>query len=242
MEQTVTLLKVQAAIKSLRESGERISRRNVLAMTGGGMSTVHRLMSQLEDAEAIQATMPDSMISPVLQKAIRVEIETQVQRATTTIQEHVCSLQGREQEALDSLARIEEEVSVSNVELVALKKQLAEERDGAEKDKTVSMITIDRLEKAVNEGRVERQELIASVESARIGETKALMQIEQFKQASTKADTYAARLNTELLTVREALAEAEKRVAVSKQQVMDLRKSLRKAEKRIKTLEAVNLA
>ena len=65
----------------MQKHGERISRRNVLAPTGGGMSTLHKLMSQVEDVEALKASASASVLSESLVNTVLAETGRQVQIA-----------------------------------------------------------------------------------------------------------------------------------------------------------------
>ena len=138
MEQTVTAIKVQEAITQLRHNKERVSRRNVLAITGGGMSTVHRLMSQLEDADALKASAPADGISANLQNAILAEIGSNVLASTAACQEQIQLLQGRESEALDALVEAETKVETLTAELMINKTQADQHRHRTEKDHAVA--------------------------------------------------------------------------------------------------------
>ena len=82
MKSSLTLENVQQAIVQLQQKGERISRRNVLAITGGGMSTVHRLMIQVEDIDAQKAMAATTGLSTSLLVAINTEIADKVSQTT----------------------------------------------------------------------------------------------------------------------------------------------------------------
>jgi hypothetical protein len=74
MEDIVTIEAVKNAIHKLKGEGERVTRRNVLAVTGGSMSTVHRMMGQIEDMEAKTAASTFGGISESLSNDIREEV------------------------------------------------------------------------------------------------------------------------------------------------------------------------
>ena len=63
MKSPLTLENVQQAVDQLKKQGKRISRRNVLAITGGGMSTVRRLMIQVEEFDVQKALAASAGLS-----------------------------------------------------------------------------------------------------------------------------------------------------------------------------------
>ena len=216
MEQIVTLAKVQDAISHLQKHGERISRRNVLALTGGGMSTVHKLMSQVEDVEALRASAPASVLSDSLVNTILAEIGRQVQIATVTLQEQIKHLKGRETEALEALADVETRNQEITAELAATLKQTDQERANAEKDRAVATEKIQRLEENIFQLEQERNQLAETAEASRIATAKVQLQFEQTGQVAVKAEAQSEKLTTELMKTQKKLAETEKRAAVGR--------------------------
>lgn len=238
MERTITLHKVQAAIRELRDNGERVSRRNVLAITGGGMSTVHQLMSQVEDLEALQASVPDPNISEELRKVLLVEIGTQVKKATETLQEQIRQLQGREQEALEALAAFEARTEKLSQALMAARGEVEKERLAKEKAGAVAAETIARQEKMVSGLRAEKMQLNSSLESERIELARSRVLLENATQAADTSASKSRSLDAELERTRKTLAETGRRAAAAKQQVLELQKALTKVERRAQRLES----
>jgi chromosome segregation ATPase len=236
MESTVTLVKVTRAIEHLQQRGERVSRRNVQAITGGGMSTVHKLMSQVEDNNALLVTIPAPGISKALQTAIRTEIATEIQNATEVLNAQIHQLQGREVEAIEALAEAEGKAERLSAELKTLRNQTDLVRQDAEKNQAVSAETIGRLEGIIREFDNERRDLNASLESARIEITKAELKLDLANQITEKAEAVAEQQRAEVIKVRKFLVESEKKAAVAWQKVKDLREALTKAEGRIRRL------
>lgn len=182
MEQVVTLAKVQEAIKQLRNNGERVSRRNVRVITGGGMSTVHRLMSQVEEVEAFQAASLDQNISGSLQKAINAEIEMHVKKATEALHVQIRQLKNREDEALEALTRSENRVNGLEGELTELRDTLASERLEAEKRAAVASGKISAMGKELSDRQAEIRALTDALREAQIEQAKAQVRFEQIEK------------------------------------------------------------
>ena len=231
MEQTVTLMKVNDAIENLRQRGERISRRNVQSLIGGGMSTVHKLMSRIEDNEAILLGVPAG-ISSTLQTAIRTEIGEQIQQATKVLSEQIQLLQRRESEALEALAEMEIKAETLSVDLRDLRGEYALERNKAEKNQAVSNETINRLETVASGFEKERLTLNEAAASAKIDAAKAQLLADLANQDSEKTAASLELKKAELVKVRRFLVDADKKTAIAWQKVKDLREALTKAEGR----------
>ena len=231
MEQTVTLMKVNDAIENLRQRGERISRRNVQSLIGGGMSTVHKLMSRIEDNEAILLGVPAG-ISSTLQTAIRTEISEQIQQATKVLNEQIQLLQRRESEALEALAEMEIKAETLSVDLRDLRGEYALERNKAEKNQAVSNETINRLETVASGFEKERLTLNEAAASAKIDAAKAQLLADLANQDSEKTAASLELKKAELVKVRRFLVDADKKTAIAWQKVKDLREALTKAEGR----------
>ena len=231
MEQTVTLMKVNDAIETLRKKGERISRRNVQSLIGGGMSTVHKLMSRIEDNEAILLGVPAG-ISSTLQTAIRTEISEQIQQATKVLNEQIQLLQRRESEALEALAEMEIKAETLSVDLRDLRGEYALERNKAEKNQAVSNETINRLETVASGFEKERLTLNEAAASAKIDAAKAQLLADLANQDSEKTAASLELKKAELVKVRRFLVDADKKTAIAWQKVKDLREALTKAEGR----------
>lgn len=237
MEQTVDLKKIQNAIEHLRAQGERVSRRNVRSITGGGMSTVHRLMSEVEDFEALQAIAPKDGISEHLHKTILAEIGVQIKQTTEKLHEQIRQLKTREAEALDALAEVEEKNKRLIAELGELTQRVSLLQKSSETAETVTEDIIKRLEQTVTDLNQERQRLNEEKEAVKIKLAKAQLQIETAEKAEKNAEEEVFQQQEKIQKLQQAQIEAEKSSAASVQKATDLREALVKAEKRIRSLE-----
>lgn len=237
MEQTVNLQKVRSAILHLRAQGERVSRRKVRSITGGGMSTVHKLMSEVEDFEALQAIAPKDGISELLHNTILAEMGEQIKQATAKLQEQIRQLQARESEALDALAEEEETNERLTTELEEMTQQTSQLQKSFETAETVAKDTIDRLEQIIISLQQERQRINEEKETTKIELVKRQLQIEAAQQTANNAEEKNAQLLDEIQKQNLNQTETEKRAVISAQRAADLREALVKAEKRIKSLE-----
>jgi chromosome segregation ATPase len=236
MEQTVNLKKVQSAILHLRAQGERVSRRNVRSITGGGMSTVHKLMSEVEDFEALQAIAPKDGISELLHNTILAEMGEQIKQATAKLQEQIRQLQTRESEALDALAEVETINERLEAELEETTQQASQLQKSFETAETVAKDTIDRLEQSIIDLHPERQRCNEDKEATKIELVKTQLQIEAAQQTANNAEEKNVQLLDDIQKQKLTQTETEKRAAISAQRATDLREALVKAEKRIKSL------
>jgi chromosome segregation ATPase len=226
MEKVVTLEKVQEAINQLRSRGEKVSRRNVLAITGGGMGTVHQLMAQAEELEARESEGHPEGISMALRNAIFTEIGGQVEAATRALAEQVTKMRDREAEAYQSLAESEAKAQSLTLALAALKEESDQQRKMADTASALATEKIAQLEKAVTDLQIENKRLSMAGEDARLETVKARTQTEHAHIDLRKAETKISQLAAELDELRKSLADAEKREAVAEQRVQDLTEAL----------------
>lgn len=232
MEEHVTLEKVQSAIRQLRENGERVSRRNVRDITGGGMSTVHRIMSQIEDQAMLREVLPDEAFSTALRKAIAAEITDHVEKATASFLGQISQLKGREQEALAALTQAEDRVAALGTALDESRDLVRKDRESARIAAVAAQARQSDLEQLLQDCRAEEQCLRSALENARIDKGRAEFQVQQLEKDLDKSAGHAERLVIEVATTRKRLVEVERAAAVAKQQVQDLRKLLTRAERR----------
>jgi chromosome segregation ATPase len=231
MEQGVTLDQVQQAINHLRQQGERVSRRNVRAITGGGMSTVHRLMGLVEEQEVIQGSVSTEGLSEACVKALRLEIGNHVSAATESCQKQIVLLKAREQEVLDALETSEVKAALLDSELTVQKEQNARERQEAEKSLAVALESIRRLEKWVGDYLNERRELNKTIDAVKAENITFKLHVGTLGETLTKAEKSVDRFSLELTKTQRALAEAEKKAAVAQQKANDLKDALARLER-----------
>lgn len=237
MKLPLTLENVQQAIAQLQQHGERISRRNVLAITGGGMSTVHRLMIQVEDIDAHKALAAITGLSASLLLAIKAEIDDKTGQTTHLLNEQIQRMKQRDQESLDSLALMEEQLEGLSVNLKKLTEELKQERSTFAKVQVLADHTNANLHQALAQQQEASRQLTNKIEmrgqeNARIGNQLAATEAHALKIEKQWDDT-----RRELEQSRNQHADAEKRAAVAKQKAADLREALMKAESRTAALE-----
>jgi len=230
MGETLTLENVRKAMQKLKGEGERVSRRNVLAVTGGSMSTVHRLMGRIEDIEASEAVMVTTRISDALHKALREEIAQHVQLTTSALEEQIRLLQDREKEALDALAAVELRAEKLSDELETLRHNAGREQQRFEQEHAIAQATIARLENELSRHQADNTQLIEAAEAAKGETARVQLQIERAEKTADKYEARAEKLEVELKKVREDLAQAEQQAAVANQRANDLSDALAKAE------------
>lgn len=235
MEQAISLEQVQQAIKQLREQGERVSRRNVRAITGGGMSTVHRLMGMVEEQAAVQGIVSAQGISDAFVNALRLEISAQVKAATENLQQQISLLKAREQEALDALEASESKADLLQKQISSIQELLAKERQDADKDQAVAQESIRRLETWVGLSKDECRELNDTIDNLKSENIALKIQVDSQGEFLVKAEKSADKLAQDLGKTQKALTEAKKKAAVSEQKATDLKNALTRLERGTKT-------
>lgn len=231
MKQTVTIEQVKAAIAQLRENGERVSRKNVIAITGGSMSTVHRLLVEIEEAEARAAAAPPAEgIDERVQSALLNWIRGRVDEATGGLESKILRLEERETEALESLNTAELRIDALTEEVADAKAQADQERQTAKEAAAAASAKIVELEKVITELRRERQQLIETGAAARTESAKAQLQVERADEAAKKAEA-------QLHDLGKQLPVAQRAAAVAEQHAQDLAEALAKTEVRVHDLE-----
>ena len=172
MDQVVTVERVQNAIKHLQDLGERVSRRNVRAITGGGMSTVHRLMTLVEEEELCRERLASKEISGAFLTALRNEINLQTKMLVESYDQQIQALKTKEQELLEALKEAEGNVEKLDEELDLLKASTSKDRQKTEKDLAVAKESIRRLEAWNSELKAERKETNKTLQDLRADNIK----------------------------------------------------------------------
>lgn len=238
MEQIIDLEQVKAAMQTLRSQGERISRRNVRRfLGGGGMSTIHRLMKDIEELEDLQTKAAHNNLSDALLKTILKEIEAQVELATAACRERIKQLETRESEAVEDLTLMEQQHAELQAKQTALASQLDELQNQSDRAMAAAEQTIHQLRLANSELDDNCDQLRQIIETEKIERAKTKLQLEAAEQAAGKAENQAEQFAKEIQKLTRLNTDMEKKVAASSQKAADLREALTKAEKRIHSLE-----
>jgi chromosome segregation ATPase len=207
MEQGITLEQVQKTMNHLRDQGERISRRNVRAITGGGMTTVHRLMGLVEKEEALKNRLTDKDISDTFITACRSEISLQTKSITEKYEQQIQTLHKHEQELIDALTESETRAESLDNELQILKSSTCRERQAAEKDLAVATESIRRLESWMSDYTSEKKESDGILEEIHKNDTRKQYRIEALEQALASQEKTISTLSNDLNWARNKLNE-----------------------------------
>lgn len=238
MQPSIDLEKVKTAMQTLRSRGERISRRNVRQLLGsGGMSTIHKLMKDIEELDSMQVKISRRGISENFMKAVIQEIDEKINQATADLQEEVRQLQDRETEAIEMLSNIEKENEDLTSELADVAQQFGALQKQSDKEKAVAGETITRLEQTIDQLDEECHQLQQEIEAEKIESVKTQFNLTLTEQSAANAEDQVGDLRREIQKLQKTNAEIEKRSATSAQRATDLREALMKAEKRIDYLE-----
>ncbi len=205
MDQGITLEQVQKAMTLLREQGERVSRRNVRSITGGGMSTVHRLMSLAEEEDAVLTRLSNKGISETFLSACRSEIALQTKIITENYEQQICALKTQQQELVDALADSEDNAEKLSKELSTLKATTDKEQRKAEKDLAIANESIRRLEIQIDRYITERDNIESLLEDTRADNVSKQCQIKSLKENLADQDKTIAILSSDLNWARNKL-------------------------------------
>ena len=178
MDQVVTIERVQSAIKQLQDLGERVSRRNVRAITGGGMSTVHRLMTLAEEEELYRKRLVSKEISEAFLNAFKNEISLHTKLLVENYEQQIKAIKTQEQEILDALKEAEGNLEKLDEELSLLKATANRDQQKVEKDLAVAKESILRLEAWHTDLKAERKESRKTLEDLRTDNIKKTQRIE----------------------------------------------------------------
>jgi chromosome segregation ATPase len=238
MEQIIDLEQVKTAMQALRSQGERVSRRNVRRfLGGGGMSTIHRLMKDIEELEDLHTRAAHQTLSDALFKTILKEIASQVEQATAGSREQIKQLEIRESEAIEDLTVMEQQYAKLQAEQTALARQLDEQQNQSAKAMAVAEQTIHQLRLANSDLEEDCDQLLQTIKTEKIAGATTRLQLEAANQAAGKAENQAEKCAKEIQQLIRLNTDTEKKVAAATQKAADLREALVKAEKRIRALE-----
>lgn len=191
MIQQITEEDVQQAMLRLDELGERVSRRNVRSITGGGMSTVHKLMSRIEDRQSQQALVAQLSFSEALQRALQQEIEQHVRQATHLLHEQLQRMKEREQETLQNLTDIEEQAERLREERDKIKQKADQHSQQWQTSEAVMKETVSWQEGQLETYEREHRQLIQQTEQAHAEASRAQGELEQARKAARKYESQA---------------------------------------------------
>jgi chromosome segregation ATPase len=205
MEQGITLEQVQKAMTHLREEGERVSRRNVRALTSGGMTTVHRLMGMVEKEESLQNRFASKEISDAFITAFRLEISLQTKAITEKFELQIQTLNNHEQELVDALAESESRSEALFNEFKSHKSASTKERQSTEKNLAVAKESIRMLEARISDYLAERKETDMKIDDIRTDNISKQCQIKALEKALEEQEKTIATLSSDLHWARNKL-------------------------------------
>lgn len=222
METQVMLEDVMRAIEALRERGEKVTRRGVLAITGGGMTRVHRLMGEVLEIEERSAKAPVAEIGITLNKAILAEIGERVQEATSEMERIVNNQKERNRELLTDMEALEGQFQKQSEVLAQCEQALEKERQDTKLAAAVAAKENQELRNRIEALEIERRQLIEAGESSRAELAKVQYQIERADKAAEQAEARASRAEAAVRDLHDRLALAEKDKAVAVQHARDM--------------------
>lgn len=242
MKRTVHLKDVAEAVKSLEEREEKVTCRSILAITGGGMSTVLRLKGELDKQNALRLAFPSKDISTFLIESILAEIADQVTKATSHLNTQLATLEKREADLLDEYENVENENRQLTEELLTLRVDLNDSK--TEFDKQIAIVSNEKnvLTLRINELETERKQLIDARESARTETATLQLQIERADTLAKRHEDQLQEMLVERNGLTSSLQEAEKQAAVSNQKVEDQKEYISQIQALIGELKTENRA
>lgn len=214
MKQVATYETVAAACEQLKEENQNVTGRAVMAITGGSLGTVLKLIKQWRNNVALNSTNATAEIPKELQTAIIRAIGLAQNEAVEKLKETVEQSDSRESEALVALAQAEKRIDQLTKELETSLKRVEEVQAEAEKESAVAAEKNDTLTRRVEELKNERKQLIEAAELSRTEAAKALLQVERADQATEKAERVSRDLNIQCQEVLNQKVEIEKKLAV----------------------------
>ena len=105
----ITLDDIADAVVHLREEGEKVTVRNVLAVTGGSSTTVLKYLAQFLDAEEQEEQF--KVIGKDLLKALIKEIQVVTDKETKGLKKMITRARKLRNEAIDKLAKNEQQAA-----------------------------------------------------------------------------------------------------------------------------------
>ncbi|MDO3380402.1 DNA-binding protein [Geoalkalibacter halelectricus] len=222
METQVMLEDVMRAIEALRERGEKVTRRGVLAITGGGMTRVHRLMGEVLEIEERSAKAPVAEIGITLNKAILAEIGERVQEATAEMERIVNNQKERNRELLSDMEALEGQLQKETEALAQCERILEIERQDTKLAAAVATKENQDLRTRIEALEIERRQLIEAGEASRSELAKVQFQIERADKTAEQGEQRAIKAEGVARDLHARLVAAEKDRAVAVQHAKDL--------------------
>ncbi len=226
MQQVATYETVVRACESLKNEGQKISGRAVLAISGGSLGTVLGHIKEWRQNAAQTPTNLPAEIPTELQSAILRALGFAQDEAASKLKEAIDQAGARESEALDGLTLAENRIEDLTTELTEVRSQADKDRQEFEKIQAVLTEKAESLTQRTQDLEIERKQLIETAEASRTETAKALLQIERADQASSKAEARVQALESELKRILEEKIVAEKAQAVAEQRSTDQAESL----------------
>ncbi|MHB8975521.1 MAG: DNA-binding protein [Trichloromonadaceae bacterium] len=186
MQAVATIETVRQAIQQLEDEGRKVTGRAVLAITGGSLGTVLKLIRQAQEEgdEAQNA----AEIPEALQNAIRAALATAGKDARQQIEDRITLAEDMRTQALEGLQAAEARIEALEADLAAVRAQAEEQQREAEKAAAVAREQQQAAQVRIHDLGAERKQLIESGEAARIEAAKATARADLAELAATKAE------------------------------------------------------
>ncbi|WP_029918164.1 DNA-binding protein [Pelobacter seleniigenes] len=217
MQPVATIETVARACEQLKRDGQKVTGRAVLAITGGSLGTVLTLIKEWrESGEQTLAPLPEEMPNDLQTAILRALGQAQAQ-AAEELKLEVEAAKDRETEVLDLYADAETTIKQLTEELKASQDRVLALEQEAEKTAGITTEKLDALIRRVGELEIERLQLIAAGEAARIEAARAQVNIERADQATTKCEERVMVLEQMLAQTEAGRTAAEKCAALAEQ-------------------------
>jgi len=222
MQQVATLETVGRAIQKLEAEGVvNPSGRAVMAITGGSMATVLKLMKERRANIGTQPVVAKELPGYAQDTLLKL-MNQSYQEGVTEAKNEIDKAQANETEALDALEAEDGKIKHLTDELTESQKQADQDRQEAEKAGAEAAGRIRELEQTVAGLQTERKQLIEAGEIARTTAAESKVQVDRADKASAKAESRVRELEDEVKELRNHLAAAEQRAAVAETHSKDM--------------------
>lgn len=199
----VTYDKFLQIVECMRESGEKLTVRNVHAQTGGSFSKISEFLKRFEQERGYLSLAKQSDISDALRQALLAEIGRSVLEATTGFEKQIAEFSTHLDEANAQLSEQEKAIALLNDEAVALKEKLMLAQQSMSDLESANQTCLHKLDAA-------QKEMVLAVTDA----AKSKLQLERADKDLLELKENNKTLQEQLKELTKEKFEAEKRAAV----------------------------
>jgi chromosome segregation ATPase len=225
MQKVLSYETVAYACSKLKQDGEKITGRSVIAITGGSFGTVLKYIKQWRQKEQTGIRVPEE-IPEGLQHTIVQALWQSAQDATAAAKTEIGQAEARTTEAMDALCKAEEQLATISEELAMARTTYIDFKHQTETEKALLLekITVEKNKSlGLDQANKEMTEQLSAAK-IELAEQRQVMKYTEgsLQKLETKVDIMQQKIDT----LTKANTALEMQNAIAAQKIIDVEKHL----------------